>query len=154
MNKGKLFSRHFVYDKLLLATGGKGEKVSMCEKMSDYPQKEFCSSHSSPALARGRGAWLRQHVSRGIIPKAGLAYRDTHKISRPFELQCKPRASHDHSASKMWDNFLLTMKMLEAADPGAPASSEQKALVLAVAAPVGSPACFWFPRLLCPACQV
>lgn len=88
MSKGKLFSRHFVYDELLLATGGKGETVSMCEKMSDYPQKAFCSSHSSPALAHGRGAWLRQHVSRGVIPKAGLAYCDTNKISRPFELQC------------------------------------------------------------------
>lgn len=127
------------------------QRVRRCQTI---PRKYFVSSHASPALLHDRGTQLRWQLSQGVIPKAGLAYRDTNKISRSFELQHKPKAAHDHCASKMWDNLLLTMKMLEAADPGAPASSEQKALVFAVAAPMGFPAYFCFPRLLWSACQV
>lgn len=153
-NKGKLFSRHFVYDNLLLATDGKQEKVSICEKMLDYSQKAFCLLTCISCPPPDRGAQLRQQLSQGVIPKAGFAYRDTNKISRSFELQREPRDPHDHCASKMWGNLLLSTKALEAADAGALASSEQKVLMFAVAVPVGFPACFWFPRLLCSACQV
>lgn len=87
MKKGKLFSRHLVCDKLLLATNGKGEKASTCEKMSDYPQKAFVTCISCPVS--------------GAIPKASLAYCDINAISRSFEWQDEPRAPHDHGAAKM-----------------------------------------------------
>ena len=129
----------------LMAKERRCHHVRRCQTI---PRKHFASSHASPALLHDRGTQLRRQLSRGVIPKARLAYRDTNKISRSFELQREPRTPHDHCASKMWGNLLLTTKTLEAADPGAPASSEQKALVFAVAAPMGFPACFWFPRLL------